>query len=168
MRVAFVITRSDVVGGAQVHVRDVAGALLRDGHQVHVLAGGRGPYLDQLAERNIPHSSVPHLTRFMHPVKDGLALVELRRSLREIGPDLVSAHSSKVGWLGRVAARSLGLPVLLTAHGWCFTEGVAPRRRALYRLAERLVVPLARRIITVSEHDRQLPWPGWGLNRTGW
>jgi glycosyltransferase involved in cell wall biosynthesis len=50
----------------------------------------------------------------------------------------------------------LGVPAVFTVHGWAYTEGVPPVRRAVYRWAERLAAPLARQIITVSEFDRQL------------
>lgn len=46
--------------------------------------------------------------------------------------------------------------MVFTAHGWAFTEGVPERERRLYACAERLVAPLADRIITVSDHDREL------------
>jgi len=88
------------------------------------------------------------------PVHDPLAVVEMRPCFKELKPDLVATHGSKAGWLGRLAARSLGLPVTFTAHGRAFTPGVARRLAAFYRLAEMLVAPLATRIITVSDHCR--------------
>jgi glycosyltransferase involved in cell wall biosynthesis len=71
-------------------------------------------------------------------------------------PDLVSAHSSKAGVLGRMAARSLGIPVIFTAHGWAFTPGIPNHQAALYTWIERLAAPLASKVITVSEFDRRL------------
>jgi glycosyltransferase involved in cell wall biosynthesis len=68
----------------------------------------------------------------------------------------VAVHSSKAGILGRIAARSLGLPALLTAHGWNFTPGISAGSAAIFRRIERWAGPLAARIITVSEYDRQL------------
>jgi glycosyltransferase involved in cell wall biosynthesis len=68
---------------------------------------------------------------------------------------LISTHCAKAGVLGRLAARSLGIPSLFTAHGWAFSDGVPPRRRSLYRWMERSVAPLARRVIVVCEADRR-------------
>ena len=42
MRIAYVITRADEIGGAQVHVRDIATALHQRGHEVTVIAGRCG------------------------------------------------------------------------------------------------------------------------------
>ena len=57
-------------------------------------------------------------------VKDWKAFRQIRSVLKEIKPDIVTCHSSKAGLLGRLAARSLGIPVIFTAHGWAFTDGV--------------------------------------------
>lgn len=156
MRIAYVITRSDSIGGAHIHVRDLAGELLRLGHEVTVLVGGEGPFTQELSRLGIPFRALTHLTRPIHPWHDALALGELIGTLRELAPDLISTHSSKAGWLGRAAGRLLGIPTLFTAHGWAFTEGPAPLARRVYAVAERIAAPLATRLITVSEYDRQI------------
>ena len=156
MRVVFVITRSDNVGGAHVHVRDLASYLVAEGHEVMVLVGGTGPFTEDLMARGVAYWSLKYLVRPIRLGQDTMAIWELRRVLAALRPDLVSTHSSKAGWLGRLAAKSLRLPVLFTAHGWAFTEGVPEWERRIYALAERLATPLADRIITVSEYDRQL------------
>ena len=73
-----------------------------------------------------------------------------------MNPDIVTVHSSKAGILGRIAARGLSIPAILTAHGWSFTPGISALPAAAYRQIERLAGPLASRIITVSEFDRKL------------
>jgi glycosyltransferase involved in cell wall biosynthesis len=156
LRIAHLLTRSDTIAGGQVHVRDLSLALRAKGHQVTVLLGGNGPFCEDLRRNGIPYRTLSALVQAIDPVHDPLAVLEMRRCFKELKPDLVTTHGSKAGWLGRIAARSLGLPVTFTAHGWAFTPGVAPRRAAFYRLAEMLVAPLATRIITVSEHDREL------------
>lgn len=156
MRIAYVITRADELGGAQVHVRDLASALHGAGHEVTVLAGSAGVLAEQLAERGVPFRRVPALVRPIAPWADLRAGRQLGALLRELRADLVSAHSSKAGWLARLAARLNGIPAVFTAHGWAFTEGVPALRRRLYALAERLAAPLAEQIITVSDYDRNL------------
>jgi glycosyltransferase involved in cell wall biosynthesis len=156
MRIVYILTRADEIGGAQVHVRDLATALHSSGHEVSVLAGSAGSLSDQLVERGVPFEVVPALVRPIVPWKDALAVWQLRSILRRLRPDLVSVHTSKAGWLGRVAAKSSGIPVVFTAHGWAFTEGRGAASRRFYTLAERAAAPLADQIITVSEYDRIL------------
>ncbi|HME92314.1 MAG TPA: glycosyltransferase family 4 protein, partial [Myxococcaceae bacterium] len=150
------LTRSDTVAGVQVHVRDLAKALIAKGHEVTVLVGGSGPYTEDLKRNQVPYRTVPALVRPLRPARDALAALQIRRQLKELKPDIVSTHSSKAGWLGRIAARSLGLPVTFTAHGWAFTPGVPSRAAAFYRFAEKVAAPWTTRIITVAEHDRDL------------
>jgi glycosyltransferase involved in cell wall biosynthesis len=76
--------------------------------------------------------------------------------LSDLHPDLLAVHSAKAGILGRLAGRSLRIPVILTAHGWTFTPGIPTIQAALYRQIERSVGHLASKIIAVSEFDRQL------------
>jgi glycosyltransferase involved in cell wall biosynthesis len=156
VRIAYLVTRAEPIGGAQIHVRDLAVAVQAHGHFPTVILGGSGPLVDMLNAQGVPTIVLRHLTVPINPVRDLLALAEIRRTLRELRPDLVTAHSSKAGVLGRLAARSLGLPVLLTAHGWAFTPGIPSRHAAVYRRIERLAGALSSRIITVSEFDRRL------------
>ncbi len=156
MKIAFVITRSDAVGGAQIHVRDISTALRKAGHEAVVLAGGSGPWLEQLQERNIPVITLRHMQRSISPINEIRALFELRRQLRALAPDLVSTHTAKAGVLGRIAAASLRLPVMFTAHGWTFTDGISRLKATVWRTIEQMVGRLAGRIVTVSEFDRRL------------
>lgn len=156
MRVAYVITRSDVIGGAHVHVRDLCRALIHLGHWTIVLVGGEGPFTEQLRRMGIPYQPLKWLGRPIHPFRDLAALLELCTVLSRIRPHLVSAHSSKAGFLGRLAARLLGIPAVFTVHGWAFTEGVPNSERMAYALAERLAGEWADRVITVSEYDYRL------------
>jgi glycosyltransferase involved in cell wall biosynthesis len=84
------------------------------------------------------------------------ALREIHTVLRELRPDLIAVHSAKAGILGRLAGRSLRIPVVLTAHGWTFGPGIPTVQAAVYRRVERLVGPFSTRIIAVSEFDRRL------------
>ena len=156
MRIGYIVTTASPIGGAQIHVRDLAAAAVAQGHEPSVITSGSGPFIDDLRALGIPVVVLHHLTVPIHPVRDIRALGVVRAALRRFRPELIAAHSSKAGILGRLAGRSLGVPVVFTAHGWAFTPGVSPVSAALYRQVERLVGPLASAIITVSEYDRQL------------
>ena len=156
MRVAYIVTKADPIGGAQIHVRDLATAMVDQGHSALVITSGTGPFIDELRARNIPVAVLRNLGVPIHPFRDLRALREIRRALTELPPDLIAAHSSKAGVLGRLAGRALKVPVVFTVHGWAFTPGIPARRAALYRRIERAAGPFSSRIITVSEFDRRL------------
>lgn len=154
MRIVQIVTRSDNVGGAQVYLKDLSMALQKRGHSIYVLVGGVGQYLNEMKECGIQVYSLNHLIRPIHPYHDTKAFGQICRALRLLKPDIVVTHTSKAGWLGRVAAWSMGIPVIFTAHGWSFIQ-VAPKMLAkIYILAEKIAGLLTCCVITVSEYDR--------------
>jgi glycosyltransferase involved in cell wall biosynthesis len=156
LRIVYIITKASPIGGAQIHVRDLAAAVAAQGHAPTVITSGIGTFIDDLRALGIPVIVLRHLTAPIRPLDDLRALREVHAAVADLKPDLIAAHSSKAGILARLAARRLGVPVVFTVHGWAFTPGVPPLEAALYRRVERLVGPLASRIITVSEYDRRL------------
>jgi glycosyltransferase involved in cell wall biosynthesis len=156
LKIAYVVTRAEPIGGVQIHVRDLAVSLREQGHMPTIITGGGGPFVDVLRATGIPVVILPNLTVPIHPIRDFQALREIRAALADVRPQLIALHSSKAGILGRLAGRSLGIPTLLTAHGWNFTPGISAVPAAVYRQIERSAGPLLSRIITVSEFDRQL------------
>lgn len=156
MKILMIITRGDSIGGAQIHVRDLCRGLVEAGHSVGVVTGAGGALTDAVAGFGVATRICPSLLREIHPVRDLRSVMTLRGIIREEAPDLVCTHSTKAGIVGRIAARLAGRPCVFTAHGWAFADGVSEPKRTVYRVLERLVSPLATRVICVSEHDRQI------------
>ncbi|MCC6166191.1 MAG: glycosyltransferase family 4 protein [Caldilineaceae bacterium] len=155
MKIAFIITRSDDIGGAQIHVRDLSTALRAAGHDAVVLAGANGVLADDLDARGVPYFPLQHLAREVGLLYDVRCFAELRKTLRKIQPDIISTHSTKAGFIGRIAGKTLGIPTLFTAHGWGFTEGRPPLQAFAFWVVERTTAAWAARIITVCESDRK-------------
>lgn len=154
LKIAQVITRMDNVGGAQIHVRDIASHLQLHGHSVYLITGNMKNVHQGL--KNIPIYHVKHLVREFHPLADIQAFFEMRKVFKKLDPDIVATHSSKAGIIGRLAAKSLRIPSIFTAHGWSFTEGIPNPQKALYQLIEKLVGTITNGVIAVSEYDKQL------------
>lgn len=156
MKILYILTRSDEIGGAQVHVRDLATAMLEKGYHPVVVVGGDGPLVAQMRERGLRCLPVNSLGRPIRPILDCKAFWAVYKILKQEKPDIVSLHSSKAGLLGRLAAKVAGIPAVFTAHGWAFTEGVSNYRRKVYAVVERAAASWAAKIVTVSEYDYQL------------
>lgn len=156
MRIAYAITRADAVGGASIHVRDLAWAMRARGNQVLVLIGGTGPVTDQLVGAGVPFLPLAHLRRSISLWSDTRAIREVASALREFQPDLVSAHTAKAGWIARAACARLGIPAIYTPHGlWVGSRAKAPLR-AVARLAERAAGRWDHDVVCVCENERQL------------
>lgn len=156
LRISYLITRSDTVGGAHVHVLDLAARAQAEGHTVEVLVGGNGLYAALLRDKGLKVINLRYLVRPVRPHLDIFAVLECWRAFTRFRPDIVHVHSTKAGMVGRVAAKLAGVPVVFTAHGWAFTEGIAERSRRLAVFLERHAVRLSDAIICVSAYDRQL------------
>jgi glycosyltransferase involved in cell wall biosynthesis len=160
LKIAYITARGDAFGGASLHVCDMALRLMNDGHSVRVFVGGT-PDMEvskRLAARDLDFECIPHMGRAINVKNDVMALRSLRRNIEAFSPDLVSMHASKAGALGRLACAGLGLPLLYTPHCWSFVEDFP--KAGLYLWIERLLAPLATRIITVCEQERR-----FGLQR---
>ena len=69
--------------------------------------------LEQAGRREqIEVHGVP-MSRGIDPWRDLLGLVRLRRLLRSIRPDIVHSHTPKAFLLGTIAARLVGVPVVM-------------------------------------------------------
>ncbi|MEK3954454.1 glycosyltransferase family 4 protein [Psychrobacillus sp. FSL K6-1464] len=156
MKIVQLITHMYEVGGAQVHVLDLSKRLVVDGNRVSILYGIEKPLADELYVKEIEYIPLKHLIRNMNLVKDLLAFFEIRKTLKQLDPDIVAIHSSKAGILGRIACWTLRIPFVFTAHGWSFTDGVAKKKQAFYRRVEKCIGKISKKVITVCDYDRIL------------
>lgn len=155
MKIAYLVTRMDELGGAQVHVRDLCLWLKEQGHEPVLLSGWPGVVSDDLQSKGVAFVEIPDMQRAIHPVKDFKAFLQVRAKLKELKPDLLTCHSSKAGLIGRFAASSLGIPVIFTAHNWTFGKGVSSIQRPIYWGLEWMAGKFCNHIITVSEHGKK-------------
>lgn len=156
MNILYIITRSDALGGASAHLLDLAKGAQDRGHDITIVIGGQGVVVELARKEGLRCVSLPSLVREFDFQKDLKSFFRIRALMRQINPDLVHLHSSKAGFLGRVAAFSLRLPCVYTAHGWSFTDGVSRNKQLIYRFLERIISVITSHIITVSEYDRRI------------
>ncbi|MDI2586526.1 glycosyltransferase family 4 protein [Psychrobacillus sp. NEAU-3TGS] len=156
MRIVQLITHMNELGGAQVHVRDLARRLAVDGHTVTIVSGGEETIAEDLVIPSVEFVHSKFLIRNIHPIKDFIALLDIRKKIKKIRPEIVAIHSSKAGILGRIACWSLRIPFVFTAHGWSFTEGVEQKKQNFYRRIEKWIGKISSTVITVCDYDRSL------------
>jgi glycosyltransferase involved in cell wall biosynthesis len=142
-------------GGAQTSVSLLLPGLA-DRFEVTLAAHGSGPLREAARAVGVPFVQLEHLRRPIHPWHDALGLAELVRLCRRLRPDIVHAHSSKAGVLGRVAAMLAGVPIrVFTVHGWPFGAYGGLQGR-LFLWLERLMRPITTSVICVADSTREL------------
>ncbi len=82
---------------------------------------------------------------------------EIKALLRSGRYDLVHSHTSVGGYLGRLAAHSMGVPAIWSIHGWAFNypRGSRLYRKALYML-ERWIDRYTRHYVAVCAKMRDI------------
>ncbi len=147
------LVHQPINGGVARHVRDLANGLDGLGYEVSLC----GPRIPDGVSESIDHRYL-NLERAVTPRRDLATITELAKIVRELRPDIVHAHSSKAGAVARLGRLfHPRIPLLYSPHLYAFAGHFerANERRA-YRVAERLLAPVASRVICVCEAEADL------------
>jgi len=95
---------------------------------------------------------VPAMGREVAPLADLTALAQLVRLIRRERPAVVHTHTSKAGFVGRLAAVIARAPAVIhQPHGHIFYGYYGPRRTAVFTALERRAARWTDRIITLTD-----------------
>ena len=144
-KIVHIITKMEL-GGAQQNTLFTVTHLNADEFQPYLVAGPGGELYEEAQAFERFHLA-PDLIREVRPLQDGRAFFQIKKLLKKIraeapadAPLIVHTHSSKAGILGRLAARSAGVRVIIhSIHGYGFHGGQAAPVRWFYILLERLI-----------------------------
>nr|WP_299206745.1 glycosyltransferase [uncultured Brumimicrobium sp.] len=112
---------------------------------------GEKDSLHILKEYGVEPIVIPDIQRNLSLSNDYKAYKKIKRILQEIQPDIVHTHASKAGFLGRAAAISLNIPVVVhTFHGHVFHSYFGPLKTGLFKQIERYLARKSTGIIAIS------------------
>jgi glycosyltransferase involved in cell wall biosynthesis len=145
-------------GGVFASVTQTCNGLAKLGFNVHLAYSERPETPRQLREHLDPRVTLHRLqmTRNMNPIRDLRSLVDVVRLLRRLRPDVVHLHSSKAGFLGRVAAFPLGIQgrVFYSPRGLAFLrQDTSPIMRRWFRVFERVGARLGGTVVACSASE---------------
>jgi glycosyltransferase involved in cell wall biosynthesis len=108
--------------------------------ELWVAGSPRGPLWARAEAHGVTAVKLSRMRETISPVDDLVTFVQLMRLIRRERFALVHTHSSKAGFLGRLAAWLCRTPVIVhTIHGFSWHDFMSPRRRRVYLTAERVV-----------------------------
>jgi len=112
-----------------------------------------GSMLDFALSHGVQPTVIPEIvTAFNLAPRDAKALIKLFTLMRLERPHIVHTHTAKAGFLGRLAARLAGVPVIVhTFHGHVLHGYYGSVKNALLRRVEQSLVWFTDRLVTVSE-----------------
>jgi glycosyltransferase involved in cell wall biosynthesis len=155
MRVCHIITRL-VVGGAQENTIATCIGLRKLGYDVDLVTGPQtgpeGTLAGQARAAGVPLLVVDALRRAPNPLHDVAGCAALARLLRRGRYDIVHTHSGKAGFLGRLAAKLAGVPVIVhTIHGPSFYRYQNLAGNWLFTWAEQVAGEWTTQFVSVAD-----------------
>jgi len=156
MRIAHLITRL-ILGGAQENTVLCCEDLIRRyGDEVLLITGPplgpEGSLLDRARAGGVPLEIIPSLRRPIHPWRDLSSYRRIIKILRRFRPDVVHTHSAKAGLLGRAAAWSLGVPVVVhTVHGAPWHPWQGRGAQLFFQICERWAARRCHALVSVAD-----------------
>ena len=158
IRVLHVLTRLALGGSSENTVATIVG-LAPAGYAAGLavgLAESEAAVVADARRRGCRLVDVPALGREVRPLADLAALGQLWALIRRERPQIVHTHTSKAGFLGRLAARLARVPAVIhQPHGHVFYGYWGAPRTALYVALERWAARWTDRIVTLTERGTE-------------
>ena len=112
-----------------------------------------GPFVPALRAAGYAIETLP-IARGLNPLRHAVSLWRLVRLFRRERFDVLHAHTPIAALLGRIAARIIGVPmVVYTAHGFYFHDDMGAAPKAIFSWLEWLGGRITDLLFTQSEED---------------
>lgn len=142
-------------GGAGRIILGLGRVAQADGWKVDVLA--TDPVFQRaLRQEGLGVIHLDVIRREIRPFWDWAGLIRLYQFLSQERYRVVHTHTSKAGFVGRLAARMAGVPAIVhTIHGFAFHERSPRAVRAFYSNLERIAANWCDQLVSVSRFHRE-------------
>jgi len=164
MRILYIITKAEWAGAQRVVYELIDSLSKTDGFETVLFVGDEGILESRIKEMGVRVRVCKHLKWKPNLIEDFLGIVELLKMIREENPDVVHCHSTKAGFLGRLAARLAGVPrIIYTVHGWWpVLRFNNPITRNLIIWLERTLGKISTDIVYLTKADLEMA-KKWGI-----
>lgn len=155
LKIIQIITRLDKGGSSRI-LLDIAKTLDKEKFCVKIISGltrDAQEDLDKFSlETGVEIIFINSLRRDINIFLDIAALLKIKRILKKENPDIVHLHTSKAGFLGRIAAKLAAVQtVIYMPHGHIFYGYTNFVLTKIYIVLERFSARLCDAIITLSD-----------------
>ncbi len=142
--------RQGQIGGGESHLLSLVENLDKSVFDPLVLSFTDGPMIERLQDMQVPTKIIPTTRPF-----DVTKWKTVRNFIREQQVDLIHAHGTRANSNVLWAAKSLGIPVIYTVHGWSFHPDQRSFVRKIRILGERYLTDRSDVNISVSASNQQ-------------
>lgn len=150
-----------IIGGPTIHVVELGAGMDPARFESLLVCGlanpGEQSMMDYAERRGIRPILIPEIVgEADFGLRDVVAIAKLYRLLQREKPHIVDTHTAKAGFVGRIAARLAGVPVVIhTYHGHVWRGYYSPIKSRLLCWMEQGLALFTDQIIAVSESVRQ-------------
>lgn len=117
---------------------------------------GEADSLHILNQYNVQPLLLEEMQRNPSIKSDRAAYKKIKEIIRDFQPDIVHTHAAKAGALGRKAAKSAGVPVIIhTYHGHVFHGYFNTLKTLLFKSIERRLAKYSTKIVAISPIQKQ-------------
>ena len=109
-----------------------------------------------LNDHKIDYVILDDMNRSINLKKDLKTFFQIKKIIKEFKPDIVHTHASKSGALGRLAAISMQVPIIVhTFHGHVFHSYFGKFKTKIYIIIERFLASKSSAIIAISKLQKK-------------
>ena len=137
-------------GGTLEYLKQLLPLLNKDKYDITVIC--HGEIFCELEQAGFKVVNIS-MKRAISPLDDLKALLQINQYLKTHKVDLVHLHSSKAGFLGRLAAKWNRIPCIYNPHGWSFNIKTNIIKKNLYKLLEKIAANWTDKIVAISGSD---------------
>lgn len=142
--------RQGQIGGGESHLLSLVENLDRSRFSPVVLSFTDGPMISRLKEMNVETHIIPTVKPF-----DVRVWRQVKQLLSRKNIGLIHAHGTRANSNVLWAARSLGIPVIYTVHGWSFHPDQKALTRRIRIMGEKYLTSRSSLNISVSSSNQQ-------------
>lgn len=154
IKIINIITRLEL-GGPPILVLDIIQHLSKERFESSIATGitidSKYDMIGFARDRHIRVFAMPSLVRNVHPLKDIISLTKLFLLLKKEKYDIVHCHTSKGGFIGRLAAKLAGSKIIIySPHGDIFEGYFCKLVTKLFILLEKFAARFTDKIINLT------------------
>lgn len=155
-KILYILTKADL-GGVSKYLLEIVTHLPKD-YEPYFIMSSSGYFSQELEKLGLKNNIyfIP-MTNSIFDLKTHInSNLQTLKIIKRIKPDIIHCNSTTGGIVGRICGALMFKPVIFTAHGWAFTDGISRSKQNFYKILETFLAIFTKKIICVSEYDRQI------------
>lgn len=155
-KILYILTKADL-GGVSKYILEIT-EHLQDTVEPFFIMSSSGYLSEELQKFGFSNNIhfVPMTNSISNILLHITSILKTLKIINEIKPNIIHCNSTTGGIVGRICGFLSNTPVIFTAHGWAFTDGISKGKQIFYKVLESLLAVFTKKIICVSEFDRQI------------